>query len=607
MQKSPTEHTSKPKILQNKTMTSIRVAAAQINTTVGDIHGNSELISNAIQQAQKIGCDIIAFPELAITGYPPEDLLLSQPFIQANIDALHKITEKCQHIAAVIGMVDATQDNSGKIQNIYNAAAIVVNQRIAAIYHKNQLPNYGVFDELRYFTPGKTSQIININGINIGVNICEDIWIQPGTADYQGAAGAKIILTLNSSPYEIGKLQTRTKLVTSLAKRHEAFAVYTNQVGGQDELVFDGGSIFANPKGEIITTAPRFEENLIAVDIHIPYQPANTTNIANPHNKGQTPIHIETKPFKIPHKPKLTQQTNQELDTLDEIYSALVVGTRDYVAKTGFQKVAIALSGGIDSSIVACIAVDAIGNQNVIGVAMPSRYSSKGSITDAQELAKRLDIPLWQIPIEPAHQAFDNMLEPFFEGLQPNVAEENVQARIRGNVMMTIANKFGWLILTTGNKSEMATGYATLYGDMAGGFAVIKDIPKQIVYRLSEHRNTKKQDSPIPRAILQKPPSAELKADQTDQDTLPPYEILDRIITAYVEQGKSPEQIIRAEQKINRQSGTGADKHTIIKLLQMIDRNEYKRRQAPPGIKITGLAFGRDRRLPIASKWNHAP
>ena len=586
-------------------MTSIRVAAAQINTTVGDIHGNSELISDAIQQAQKIGCDIIAFPELAITGYPPEDLLLSQPFIQANIDALHKITEKCQNIAAVIGMVDATQDNSGNIQNIYNAAAIIVNQHIAAIYHKNQLPNYGVFDELRYFTPGKTSQIININGINIGVNICEDIWIQPGTADHQGAAGAEIILTLNSSPYEIGKLQTRTKLVASLAKRHKTFAVYTNQVGGQDELVFDGGSIFANPKGEIITIAPRFEENITAIDIHISDQPANTTNIANPHNKTQTPIHIKTKPFKIPHKPKLTQQTNQELDTLDEIYSALVVGTRDYIAKTGFQKVAIALSGGIDSSIVACIAVDAIGNQNVIGVAMPSRYSSKGSITDVQELTKRLDIPLWQIPIEPAHQAFDNMLEPFFKGLQPNVAEENVQARIRGNVMMTIANKFGWLILTTGNKSEMATGYATLYGDMAGGFAAIKDIPKQIVYQLSEHRNTKKQDSPIPRAILQKPPSAELKADQTDQDTLPPYEILDRIIAAYVEEGKSPEQIIRAEQKINRQSGTGADKHTVIKLLQMIDRNEYKRRQAPPGIKITGLAFGRDRRLPIASKWNH--
>ena len=586
-------------------MTSIRVAAAQINTTVGDIHGNSELISNAIQKAQKIGSDIIAFPELAITGYPPEDLLLSQPFIRANIDALHKITEKCQNIAAVIGMVDATQDNSGKIQNIYNAAAIIVDQRIAAIYHKNQLPNYGVFDELRYFTPGKTSQIIDINGINIGVNICEDIWIQPGPADHQGAAGAKIIITLNSSPYEIDKLQTRTKLVTSLAKRHKAFAVYTNQVGGQDELVFDGGSIFANPKGEIITTAPRFEENITAIDIHMPDQPANTTNIANPHNKTQTPIHIKTKPFKIPHKPKLTQQTNQELDSLDEIYSALVVGTRDYIAKTGFQKVAIALSGGIDSSIVACIAVDAIGNQNVIGVAMPSRYSSKGSITDAQELAKRLDIPLWQIPIEPAHQAFDNMLEPFFKGLQPNVAEENVQARIRGNVMMSIANKFGWLILTTGNKSEMATGYATLYGDMAGGFAVIKDIPKQIVYQLSEHRNTKKQDSPIPKAILQKPPSAELKADQTDQDTLPPYEILDRIITAYVEEGKSPEQIIRAERKINRQNGTGADKHTIIKLLQMIDRNEYKRRQAPPGIKITGLAFGRDRRLPIASKWNH--
>ena len=308
-------------------MTSIRIATAQINTTVGDIHGNSELISNAIQKAQKIGCDIIAFPELAITGYPPEDLLLSQPFIQANIDALHKITEKCQNITAIIGMVDATKDNSGNIQNIHNAAAIIVNQHIADIYHKNQLPNYGVFDELRYFTPGKTSQIININGVNIGVNICEDIWIQPGPADHQGAAGAKIILTLNSSPYEIRKLQTRTELVTSLAKRHKTFVIYTNQVGGQDELVFDGGSIFANPKGEIITTAPRFKENITTIDIHIPEQNANTTNITDKQNKTLTPIHIKTKPFKIPHKPKLSQQPKQELDTLDEIYFALVIGT----------------------------------------------------------------------------------------------------------------------------------------------------------------------------------------------------------------------------------------------------------------------------------------
>ncbi len=582
-------------------MKSLRVASAQINTTVGDIDGNCDLILGAVEEARSTGCDIIAFPELCVTGYPPEDLLLSERFIRENRSALDRVAKGCRGIAAAIGMVDFEEDDSGHITKVFNGAAIVADGDILAIYHKNHLPNYGVFDELRYFTPGDKCHLVDINGVPIGINVCEDIWVEPGPADAQCLAGAKVIFTLNSSPYEAGKLHTRLSIVSNLAKRYGAYAVYTNQVGGQDELVFDGGSIFVGPDGETLAIAPRFEEAVTALDLDISETQHSESNSSQ---LDARPIPITVNPFATKEKLALPKIEEAELDTLDEIYAALVMGTRDYISKTGFQKVAIALSGGIDSSLVACIGVDAIGAQNVTGVSMPSRYSSEGSIADAQVLADRLKIPLWRVPIEPAHAAFDDMLESAFEGTEPNVAEENVQSRIRGNVMMTIANKFGWLVLTTGNKSEMATGYATLYGDMAGGFAVIKDIPKQTVYELAERRNEVGNDNPIPRSVIEKPPSAELKPDQTDQDSLPPYSVLDRILHAYIEERKSAEEIIRDEEAIVQ--GEAADADTVIRIVGMVDRNEYKRRQSPPGVKITGLAFGRDRRLPIASRWRHA-
>ena len=596
-------------------MPNIRVASAQINTTVGDISGNCKLIADAIDRARSIGTDIVAFPELSITGYPPEDLLLSQHFVRTNRRALDEIADHCQNIAAMIGIVDYDEDDSGNIKNIYNAAAIIVDREIVAIYHKNQLPNYGVFDELRYFTPGKSCQIININGVPVGVNICEDIWVNPGPGDAQCIAGAKLILTLNSSPYEIGKLQTRIDLVTGLAKRHGAHVIYANQVGGQDELVFDGSSIFAGPKGEILAIAPRFQQAVTAIDINPGYprsheKSAKDTHQGFPRSRGKcpkdkggtqsntnTPNKITTSNFTPSPKPDIPATNRTPTDDVSQVYAALTLGTRDYIHKTGFQKVAIALSGGIDSSIVACIAADAIGPENIVGVAMPSRYSSEGSLIDAQDLADRLNIPLWRVPIEPAHAAFEQMLDEPFQDTTPNTAEENVQSRIRGNVMMTIANKFNWLVLTTGNKSEMATGYATLYGDMAGGFAVIKDIPKQLVYQLAEYRNAIDDNPPIPQSVIEKPPSAELRPDQLDIDSLPDYDKLDPLLKSYVEERQSPEEILPQLDNI--------DQETANRIIRMVDINEYKRRQSPPGVKITGLAFGRDRRMPIASRWRH--
>ncbi len=576
-------------------MNSIRVASAQINTTVGDISGNCGLIADAIDEARSIGADIVAFPELAITGYPPEDLLLSQHFVRTNRRALDDLVDRCAGIAAMIGIVDFDEDRNGNINHIYNAAAIIVDRKIVAIYHKNQLPNYGVFDELRYFTPGTKCQIVDINGVPVGVNICEDIWVNPGPGDAQCVAGANLVLTLNSSPYEVGKLQTRIDLVAGLAARHGAYAVYTNQVGGQDELVFDGSSIFAGPDGETLAIAPRFREAVTAIDIEIPPVIPAKAGIQRGEAVGNvTPTKIITPTFTPKTKTHIPLPNTELKDDISEVYSALTLGTHDYIRKTGFEKVAIALSGGIDSSIVACIAADAIGPENIVGVAMPSRYSSEGSLIDAQDLADRLGIPLWRVPIEPAHAAFEGMLADAFQGTAANTAEENLQSRIRGNVMMTIANKFGWIVLTTGNKSEMATGYATLYGDMAGGFAVIKDVPKQMVYELARHRNSIDDSPPIPQPVIDKPPSAELRPDQLDVDSLPDYEELDPLLKAYVEDRLSSEEIL-AETYINLE--------TASRIIQMVDRNEYKRRQAPPGVKITGLAFGRDRRMPIASRW----
>jgi len=582
----------------------LRIAAAQINTTVGDIDGNARLIEDWIGRAEDQGAEIVAFPELTITGYPPEDLVLYDNFISANKAALSRIAATVGNIVAVVGFVDSETTDSGT--ELFNAAAVIHNRKVVATYRKIHLPNYGVFDERRYFTAGNECPVLSIRGIKVGINICEDIWEPIGPSEVQCAAGAQVIINLNSSPYESGKQGHRVDVVTDLSRRNRTYTLYVNQIGGQDELVFDGGSMVAGPDGELLGTAARFEESLLVADIsleslvHMRNKHQSTAIPKDDLDRVGKPLSIEIKST-IPKKhPKLRQLSIHRLDRLESVYRALLVGTRDYLKKTGFKKVAIAVSGGIDSAIVTAIAVDAIGAENVVGVALPSRYSSEGSITDAVDLCSRLGVELWKIPIEPGHSAFEEMLSEVFEGTELGLSEENTQSRVRGNLMMSIANKFGWLILTTGNKSEMATGYATLYGDMAGAFAVIKDVPKTLVYELCNHRNKRGPGSPIPKAIIEKPPSAELRPDQLDEDSLPPYDQLDRVIHMYIEERMSPDWIIEKEQALG---DNGASEAVIRRIVRLIDISEYKRRQSPPGVKITGLAFGKDRRLPIASGW----
>ncbi|MBT4126023.1 MAG: NAD+ synthase [Chloroflexi bacterium] len=582
----------------------LRVAAAQINTSVGDIDGNARLIEEWIGLAQDQGADLVAFPELTITGYPPEDLVLYDNFISANKAALSRIAATVGNIVALVGFVDSEVTESGT--KLYNAAAVIHNRKIVATYRKIHLPNYGVFDERRYFTAGNECPVLSIRGIKVGVNICEDIWEQIGPSEVQCANGAQIVVNLNSSPYESGKQGNRVDVVTDLSRRNRVYTLYANQIGGQDELVFDGGSMLAAPDGELLGTAPRFEESLLIADIDIKALESSRKkhqSFAIPQEEldqiGKATL-IEIDQPQAKSQPKLQGLTVHSLDRLEAVYRALIVGTRDYLKKTGFKKVAIAVSGGIDSAIVTAIAVDALGAENVVGVALPSRYSSDGSVTDAEDLCSRLGVELWNIPIEPGHSSFEEMLSGAFEGTDPGLAEENTQSRIRGNIMMTIANKFGWLVLTTGNKSEMATGYATLYGDMAGAYAVIKDVPKTLVYELCHHRNNRGPGSPIPNAIIDKPPSAELRPDQLDEDSLPPYDQLDRVVHMYIEERMSPDLIVEKEQALGKD---GAAEAVIRRIVRLIDINEYKRRQSPPGVKITGLAFGKDRRLPIASGW----
>ena len=575
-----------------------RIALAQVNTIVGDLRGNTELIKGWIDRASALGADLAAFPELTLTGYPPEDLVLYPSFVAENRRLLQQLAVEVKHIAAIVGFVDEVDGR------LFNALALIANGEVQGVYHKIHLPNYGVFDERRYFVPGAVCPVANLGHCTIGFNVCEDIWQSVGPSEIQCQAGAELIVNINGSPFEIDKRKTRKGLVTSAARRNRAFVAYVNQVGGQDELVFDGGSMVAGPDGNVIASSPQFEEDLLVIDLDIEQVRAARRESPVTHRGGAAAAGTtETWQVRAPkpkNRPAMPPPRIVEADILDVIYSALVVGTRDYVRKTGFGKVAVALSGGVDSSLVAAVAVDALGAPNVVGVSMPSRYSSDGSRSDAVEMAKRLGIDLWHIPIEAGHVAFEEMLAPYFAGTDTGVAEENVQARIRGNLMMAISNKFGWLVLTTGNKSEMATGYATLYGDMAGGFAVIKDVPKTLVYELARHRNEFGPGSPIPQAVIDKPPSAELRPDQLDEDSLPPYAVLDRILEMYVEEREPIQHIIDSERAID---GERADEATVRRIARLVDRNEYKRRQAAPGVKITGLAFGRDRRLPLASQY----
>ena len=582
----------------------IRVALAQINTTVGDLPGNRRAAERAADEARTLGADIVALPELTITGYPPEDLILRPEFVRKNRQELDHLARSAKGLTIIAGFVD-----SGRHGRLYNAAAVLSDGEVRAVYHKVRLPNYGVFDERRYFIPGEACLVLEIAGGRVGVNVCEDIWEAAGPSEVQaGPGGAEIIININASPFDLNKQRLRTETVTGLARRNRVYAVYVNQVGGQDELVFDGASMVAGPDGATLALAPSFEECFFAVDLDTlaVKEAREKPSAAAPHDanvdRAYSKLEIVTASGRDRARavPSLPAPPHSRPPRLETIYRALVTGTRDYVGKTGFEKVAIALSGGIDSTLVAVIAVDALGAENVTGLSLPSRYSSEGSVSDAEELARRLRITIWRLPIEPVHRGFEEMLQPPFSGTEPGVAEENTQARIRGTAMMAIANKFNWLVLTTGNKSEMATGYATIYGDMAGAFAVIKDVPKTLVYELCDYRNRTGPGEPIPRAVIEKPPSAELRPGQLDQDSLPPYEQLDRILALYVEELKSSDEIVASECALGP---GGADEATVRRLTRLIDINEYKRRQAPPGVKITPLAFGRDRRLPIASRY----
>ena len=554
---------------------SLRIAMAQINCLVGDLEGNFNKIRANIKAAEELGADIVVFPELAVTGYPPEDLLLKPKFVSDNLEYLKKLAKSVRDTAVITGFVDR------KGKSLYNSAAVIYRGKVSGVYHKMRLPNYGVFDEERYFEEGDEASVFKFGECLFAVSICEDLWHQGGPIKLQAALGAKLIFNINASVYHAGKIKEREDIIKKQAKLNKVSIAYINLVGGQDELVFDGQSIAVDNKGKLIRRAEAFQEELSVADIDVPTAKA----------KSSKRIIVVTDKIPEKNKLKLLKKEIKPLEPLAEVYQALVLGLRDYINKNGFKKAVIGLSGGIDSALVAVLAADAIGKENVTGVYMPSRYSSDESEIDAKELAVNLGVEFKVIPIEQMYSAYIDILALHFAGREPNIAEENLQARIRGNILMALSNKFGWLVLTTGNKSEMSTGYATLYGDMAGGFAVIKDVPKTLVYKLSQYRNA--LCAVIPGRTFIKEPTAELKPNQKDSDTLPVYEKLDPILKAYIEEDKDLEKI----------SSLGFSAEEAARVLRMVDKSEYKRRQSPPGIKITPKAFGRDRRMPITNKY----
>jgi NAD+ synthase (glutamine-hydrolysing) len=575
----------------------LRVALAQINPTVGDFPGNVTKIIDYIKKAESAGADVVALPELAITGYPPEDLLLKTQFIDDNLKALKTVQRNVGDITAIVGFVDRKDD-------IYNAAAVIYKKKLIDVYHKMYLPNYGVFDEFRYFQVGTRTPIYKVAGTWIGVNICEDIWYPEGPARTQALAGAEVIIDINASPYHLGKGRFRENMLSTRASDTITIVAYLNTVGGQDELVFDGQSIIVDQDGEMISRGKQFEEDMIVADLdlegvmmrrlHAPRRRQKAAKLVKEAvEKIVIPVGKTSGRRKaLPPVPPVARVCDV-LEPSAEVYTALVLGTSEYVRKNGFKGVVIGLSGGIDSALVATIAADALGRNNVRGIFMPSPYTSEQSRKDAYALADNLGIRITEVRIDDIFRSYLSTLEKEFKGLPRDVTEENIQARIRGNILMAFSNKFGWLVLTTGNKSEMSVGYATLYGDMAGGFAVIKDVPKTMVYELCRWKNRKAGRVVIPEAMFSKEPSAELKPGQKDTDSLPPYPELDRILKAYIEDDESFDEILSL--------GLGADH--VKKVIRMIDRSEYKRRQSPPGIKITERALGRDRRFPITNRY----
>ncbi len=562
---------------------------AQVNPTVGDLPGNASLILSYAQKALDQRADLVVFPELAVSGYPPEDLLLKPAFIEDNLKALDGLSREIKGLTAVVGFVDRAQGG------ICNAAAIIHDSEVAGVYHKMNLPNYGVFDEKRYFIAGKEPLNFVLKGVTMGLGVCEDIWTPEGPARLQAECGASVIVNINASPYNMEKAAIREKMLSERAMDNDVFIIYNNMVGGQDELVFDGQGLIIGSGGDVLARARAFEEELLVYDLEV--GPSLKGGIEGGRAcKGLRTITIASK--KRGEKPKLPLRKIAPLTACEEVYRALVLGTRDYARKNGFTHAVIALSGGIDSALVAVIAKEALGSENITCVFMPSKYTSTQSTKDAGELAENLGIELLTLPIDEIFGLYLKGLGPFFGAKAEDSTEENLQARIRGDIVMALSNKFGWLVLTTGNKSEMSVGYATLYGDMAGGFAVIKDVPKTLVYKICEWINKRRGVAPlIPASVLTKAPSAELREDQRDQDTLPPYEELDTILKAYVEEDQSLAKIVEmgfAEQMVKR-------------VIDMVDKSEYKRRQAAPGIKITPRAFGRDRRMPITNRYKAGP
>ena len=572
-------------------MRRLRVALAQINSTVGDLAGNGARCLDAARRAAALDADLVAFPELAICGYPPEDLLLRASFIDDTVAALEALARDA---AGLPPLVVGGLEFDGVL---YNSAAVLHGGRIVGGHRKHRLPNYGVFDEQRYFQAGTETPRFVIGGVEVAATVCEDIWYPDGPARDAALAGAEVIVNINASPFHAGKARERERMLATRAFDNHVALAYVNQVGGQDELVFDGNSLVLDARGEPLARGASMREDLVVVDIAVDdvlqvRLHESRLRRERPPREAAPPLHVT--PARDGARAPLPPTELAPPDPLAETYDALVVGTRDYVRKSGFEDVHVALSGGLDSSLVAAVAVDALGAEHVRGVSLPSRYSSEGSVGDARDLADRLGIDLVTMPIEPLHETALDTLAREFEGTREGTAEENLQSRLRGLLVMALSNKFGTLVLTTGNKSEYACGYATLYGDMVGGFAVIKDVPKTLAYDLARHRNTRSAERDvIPQAVIDKPPSAELRPDQLDTDSLPPYEVLDPIIEAYVEDDASFDAIV----------DRGFDPDTVGRIIDLINRNEYKRRQSPPGVKITPRAFGRDRRYPLASRY----
>lgn len=570
----------------------LRLALAQINTTVGDLSANHLKIIEAMEKARQTGTQIVAFPEMAITGYPPEDLLLKPDFVESAQRVLGDLALATKGLVAVIGCLWLKDD-------LYNGAAILADGQFIGVYPKHFLPNYGVFDENRYFQVGKNNFVFRFGEVLFGVSICEDIWYPSGPPTVQaGHGGAQLLINISSSPYYLGKGQDRERMLSTRAADNRAYLAYCNLVGGQDELVFDGQSMIFDPQGNLIARADQFKEDFLIADLDL--KEVLRSRLFDPRRRKQVEeigpeiqeIHLasfpesnKTQPMGLKKEPPLSPEA--------EVLQALILGTADYVRKNNFHQVVVGLSGGIDSSLTAVIAALALGPDQVYGVAMPTRYSSDHSLEDAEQLARNLGIHFLTIPIEPVFQSYLDILKPHFQGHAQDITEENLQPRIRGTLLMALSNKFGWLVLTTGNKSETGVGYSTLYGDTAGGFSVLKDVPKTLVYSLSLCLNQQQGGEIIPQRVLEKAPSAELRPDQKDIDSLPPYETLDPILRAYVEESCSVAEIVQR----------GFDRETVTKVIQMVDRNEYKRRQSPPGIKITTRAFGKDWRLPITNRY----